>query len=188
MKKILMLTVGFLCLFVFAFADVPENYDGPSLDEIKEMDMDSECGLTLEQLEKGLMYDLVPLASTYLQVEEELEVNAVFKAAQDALESNWGQDCFDENNISGFFTHRDFICKEECIWFVSERLHSWYLTDPEDHCDDEYCGVGQFFNGYSIYDVSVKYCPADDGGINYDYGDAVCQIAYDIYVRALTEE
>ena len=84
----------------YAAEDESYTYDGPTLEEIKNMSMNESCGLTVEELEKGLLYDLKPLAKTYIEIEGYVKVNAVIKAAQDALESDWGRNCFKNNNIS----------------------------------------------------------------------------------------
>ena len=45
--------------------------------------------------------------------------------------------------------------------------------------------VGIFYNGRTIYDVSIRYCPTENGEVNVEYADKVCEIAYNIYKRAL---
>lgn len=159
----------------------------PSLETIKTMEYATHSNLTMEQLEKGLLYDLKPLAEAYIYAENTYNVNAVLKAAQDALESDWGRNCFKKNNISGFFTNSEFWSKEECIYFTSERLEKWYIQPPHEECNHRNCEIGQFFEGRTIYDVTIHYCPVEDGGINYEYGDMVCAIALDIYKRIYEE-
>lgn len=162
-----------------------DEYVGPSLEDIKDMHYSSHCGLTLEQLQAGLMYDLVPLAETYLSVEQEFNVNAVIKAAQDALESDWGRQCFKKNNISGYFTSLEFWTKEECIYYTTSKLEEQYIQPPHEECNHTNCKVGIFYNGRTIYDVSIRYCPTENGEVNVEYADKVCEIAYNIYKRAL---
>lgn len=191
LRKILSIFLIVVMFFNITYAAEDESYtyDGPTLEEIKSMSMNESCGLTVEELEKGLLYDLKPLAKTYIEVEGYVKVNAVIKAAQDALESDWGRNCFKNNNISGFFTENGFDSKSECIYFVGEKLHLWYLTPPEKcKCNMDECPVGQYYNGETIYDVSISYCPTEKGGINEEYGDLVCEIAYQIYQRALSKE
>lgn len=165
-----------------------DDYTGPSLDDIKKMYYAAHSNLTVEQLEKGLMYDLKPLAHAYIFAEETYNVNAVIKAAQDALESDWGRNCFATNNISGFFTDAEFWSKEECIYYTASKLEKWYIQPAHEGCNHPNCEVGKFYTGRTIYDVSVNYCPGEDGGVNYEYADKVCEIAYDIWRRALSEE
>lgn len=209
MRRIISVLVAILFLFRFSYADDIDNfrekikererleaeellkedeeeYLGPSLDDIKEMPYASWSGLTVEQLEKGLKYKLKPLAEAYITAEKTYNVNAVIKAAQDAFESDWGRYCFTKNNISGFFTNADFWSKEECIYYVSSKLEAWYIQPPHEECDHYNCEIGKFFEGRTIYDVSVNYCPNEYGGINEYYGDKVCEIAYDIYKEALS--
>lgn len=160
-------------------------YEGPTLEDIKNMPYASWSGLTVEQLEKGLRYELKPLAEAYITAEKTYNVNAVIKAAQDAFESDWGRYCFAKNNISGFFTSADFWSKEECIYYVSSKLEMWYIQPKHEECEHQNCEIGKYFKGRTIYDVSSTYCPVEDGGINYYYADTICEIAYDIYKRAL---
>lgn len=164
-----------------------DEYQGPTLEEIQRMEYGSWSGLSVEQLEKGLLYDLKPLAEAYITAEKTYNVNAVLKAAQDAYESSWGRCCFSKNNISGFFTEADFWSKEECIYYVASKLEAWYIQPPHEECNHENCEIGQFYNGRTIYDVSINYCPTRNGDINYDYANEICNIAYDIYRRALEE-
>lgn len=180
--------------------DIPTQYqfdECPTFEEVKNMSMYSSCGLSLWQLEKGLQGDLKDMALTYFDAEGMFGVNAVIKAAQDAFESDWGRICFEDNNISGFFTDIDFPSKEDCILTTASRLQVWYLLPPEDcicpyHSgkteDKGSCTFGQYYHGNTIYDISVKYCPTKHGGINYNYGDKVSQIAYEIYLRAFEED
>lgn len=180
--------------------DIPIQYkfdECPTLEEVKNMSMYSSCGLSLWQLEKGLQGELKDLVMAYFDAEGMYGVNAVLKAAQDAFESDWGRNCFQENNISGFFSDIEFKSKEDCIDYTSSRLQIWYLLPTED-CVCPYhsgfsndigdCSFGQYHNGTTIYDISVQYCPSENGGINYYYGDKVSQIAYEIYCRAFEVE
>lgn len=176
--------------------DIPRKYEFeecPTLEEVQNMSMFSSCGLSYEQLERGLQGELKDLAWCYFDAEGMYGVNAVLKAAQDALESDWGRVCFQPNNISGFFTDIDFSSKEECIDLTAARLQTWYLLPPEDcicsyHSGEteEYngCTFGQFYHGSSIYEVSISYCPIDGNSVNYEYGNMVSEIAWGIYKRA----
>lgn len=180
--------------------DIPIQYQFdkcPTYEEVQNMSMYSSCGLTFEQFQKGLQGELKDLAWSYFEVEGMYGVNAVIKASQDALESDWGRKCFSKNNISGFFTELEFESKEDCVHLTAARLQTWYLL-PTDNCICPYhlgttdknngCTFGQFYNGSSIYEVSIKYCPVDGKNINYEYGDKVSEIAYGIYKRAFEVE
>lgn len=204
MKKILvMLILPIIMMTNMAYAviidgveywsyDIPTQYkfdECPTLAEVQNMSMYSACGLSLEQLERGLQGELKELAMSYFDAEGMYGVNAVIKAAQDALESDWGRKCFEDNNISGFFTDMKFESKADCIDMTAARLQVWYLLPPEDcECELDSCTFGQYYNGSSIYEVSIKYCPIPGGGINYDYGNKVSQTAYEIYQRAFEVE
>lgn len=168
--------------------DIPVQYsfeECPTYEEVQNMSMYSSCGLTFEQFESALLGDLKEYAWDYYDAQGKYGVNAVLKAAQDALESDWGRACFSTNNISGFFTEQEFTSKSDCIDFTASRLQLWYLLPPEDcDCGRDDCTFGQFYKGDSVYEVSIKYCPIDGKSVNYVYGDKVSEIAYGIYKRA----
>lgn len=89
--------------------------------------------LTAEELEKGLRYDLVDYANTFIQAEQETGINAVFLASVSALESGWGRsDVANEyNNLFGWSSnngYKHFESKEECILFVAHKIKELYLT------------------------------------------------------------
>lgn len=211
MRRVLAIIISLILLFVTAYADEIDDFRlemeqewqqeqeslqeteqedtvlWPTLDDVKAMAYGSWSNLTVEQLEKGLKYDLKPLAEAYITAEKTYNINAVIKAAQDAVESDWGRSCFRKNNISGFFTDADFWSKEECIYWTCEKLEEWYVQPPHEECDHNNCEVGKHFEGRTIYDVTINYCPVSGGGINYKYGDLVSEIAFNIYKDALSE-
>lgn len=148
-----------------------------TINEVLELDLREPSGLTYEELENSLKGELRELAPAYYHIEKVYGINAVFKASQDAIESGWGEYCFKENNISGWFTHSSFSSKEECVLYTSKLFKDMYLTEP-DYTNKN---IGINFNGYTIPDISIKYNPIDGVNPNYDYSIAIAEIMLDIY-------
>lgn len=170
-----------------------EQCEIPTVNELMNMDLREPCGLTAEQLEKGLTGELKELAQYYIDAEEKYGVNAVYRAATDGTESGWGSECHAPNNLSGFYTEKDFSTKEECIDYVTRKIYIWYLVDPKDskidcyplylYSDDDIDSIGQYFQGYTLKDVSKKYNPA-----NKHYDKYIAGIMQQIYYNSLIEE
>lgn len=106
--------------------------------------------ITEEELAQALKYDLVDLAGTFLEAEEEHGVNAVYLAAISALESGWGRYQFEKNNIFGFGS-KEFDSEEECIMYVAEFLAEHYLSK-----DGVYYG-----GGYRLKHVNKRWNGSD---------------------------
>ena len=116
----------------------------------------SSCGLTEEQLAKGLKRSLKEYASAFLAAEKEYGINAVFLAAIAALESGWGESVVAQsrNNLFGWKGsggYRYFDSVAAGINHVAKFLKINYLT-PGGPC----------FNGYEIEDIQKSYCPEGD--------------------------
>lgn len=129
------------------------------------------CGLTVQELESGLLGGLKPYAKAFLQAEEETGVNAVFLAAVAALESGWGDSRIaqEKNNLFGWggaSGYMAFESKEACISKVAERIKALYLT-PE----------GKYFNGYTVQAVNERY------NASWQWGKTVEQIMEGILAR-----
>lgn len=111
----------------------------------------SPSNLTVEQLEKGLLYDLKDYAEVFIKAEKETGVNAVFLSAVSAFESGWAKSnvSSSKNNLFGWTSnkgYRYFNSKEECILYVATKLKELYLTEG-----------GVYFNGYEVQDINIKY-------------------------------
>ncbi len=110
------------------------------------------CGLTAEQLESGLRYDLKPLAQTFVEIEEEYGINSAMYASMVALESGWGRSKLSEskNNITSFTCngkYKAYDSKEDCLWDMARNLSENYL-------DEE----GAYYNGGTeLEDISCFY-------------------------------
>lgn len=138
----------------------PLQTEAPIVEEIEEDPKDtfedtssllSRSNVSLEELEAGLKYELVPLAAYFLQAEELYGVNACYLASIAALESGWGRYQFRENNLFGF-GRKSFDTPEECIYYVAEFLATEYLSE-----DGRYFG-----GGYSLYHVNKYYNGSDE--------------------------
>lgn len=113
-------------------------------------DIEEPCGLSTEELETVLKYDLKPYAQAFLNAEEDYGINACFLASISALESGWGRYRFKENNIFGF-GQKAFDDVEHCIDYVA-----WYLR--KNYLNEE----GKYYRGGTIADIGKVWCP-DDG-------------------------
>jgi len=100
---------------------------------------------TVEELKKGLYYDLVPLAPYFIKAQEDYGIDAVFLASVAALESGWGQCQFRKYNLFGFEGY-DFRSYGHCIDFVAGYLQTEYLTPG-----------GSYYEGLSVDAVNVHY-------------------------------
>ncbi len=109
-------------------------------------DLSAPSNLNAQQLQAGLLGQLKPLASVFVQAEKVYGVNAVFLSSLAALESGWGKHCYvGQNNLFGF-GRKDFQSYEECIFFVAQKLRQNYLD-----------ANGCYYNGVSIWGVNVCY-------------------------------
>lgn len=121
---------------------------------------------TAEVLEKGLLYDLKPYATDFIQAQETYHIDAVFLAAVAAEESGYGRYTFRKNNIFGYGT-KDFDSVPQCIDYVASKLRDNYLT-PE----------GTYFEGCGVAEIAIHYNNGRETWIK-----NVTQIMYDITSR-----
>jgi beta-N-acetylglucosaminidase len=126
--------------------DNNEKDERKSIKSIINSDIRTPSNYSVEELEEGLLYNLKPLASAYIQAEKDYGVNAVVLASISAEESGWGRHCYKPYNIFGFYTSKDFSSYEECIDYVARFLSEKYLTKG-----------GSCFNGYTLADVNKCY-------------------------------
>ena len=116
--------------------------------------------VTSEELAAALKYDLISLASCFIEAEELYGVNACYLASIAALESGWGRYQFKENNLFGF-GHMSFDSPEECIYYVAEFLATNYLVEDGRYFSGGYTlrHVNKYYNGSDewLYKVSSIY-------------------------------
>ena len=86
-------------------------------------------------------------------------VNSFILCSIVALESSWGksQKALNYNNLGGVGVYNDntvgaiYSSRSECIFSMAEFLSRDYLSAD-----------GVYFNGYSIWDVNIKYCASSN--------------------------
>lgn len=135
-------------------------------------DVSIPSNLSVEQLQKALCGTaLETLASTYIELEEEKGINAIFLAALTAWESGWGRSDFavNKNNVGGVKNpnangYRCFASKDACVEYIANFLSMSYL-DPN----------GKHYNGKSISGISIKYNFGEEEWIN-----GITSVAYKI--------
>ena len=114
-----------------------------------DFDVTAPCGLSTEELEAVLKYELKEYAGEFLQAEEEYGINACFIAAVAAHESGWGQSDLakNKNNLFGWKGrngYKEFESPERCIDFVAWKLSKKYISKGLDTIDEiapVYCNV-----------------------------------------------
>lgn len=129
---------------------------------------------TIRKLEKGLKgTGLEGLGEWYLKAEQTYGVNAIFLMALTAQESGWGNSnrAKTQNNLSGYAVYSSsskgttFSSKEESIMATAKLIAEEYINSE-----------GAYYNGTSVADVNIKYCP-DDGGY---WSRSIIKIAYNL--------
>lgn len=174
MKQYILILLCPLFLILCGFTNIDDQSSISKTSLLEEVDYEDlwsmnitdPSGLTKEELEQGLKYVLKDYADIYIEMENQYQINAVFLAAKDALESGWGRYAY-YNNLSGWgSTH--FDNPEQCIEHVSEYIKIWYLTEPHNPtlCDSEcknyyniydQCTIGQYYNGTTIHNINAYY-------------------------------
>ena len=110
---------------------------------------------TAEELEKGLLHDLKPLAPLFVQAQDKYGIDAVFLAAIAAEESGWGRHQFRKNNIFGFYGPQ-FESLEHCIDYVANFLLTEYLTpDGKYYKGTSVAAVNTYYNGRDTWEEHV---------------------------------
>lgn len=118
-----------------------------------DFDVTAPCGLSTEELEAVLKYDLKPYAEAFLNAEANYDVNACFLASIAALESGWGRSDLakNKNNLFGWKGrngYKEFESPERCIDFVAWKLAKKYISKGLDtidkiapvYCNEEWAG------------------------------------------------
>lgn len=135
--------------------------------------------ITSEELEIGLLYDLKPLADTYVEAGETYGINPVFLAAKDAEESGWGRYHSGENNLGGWRSddgsYMSFDSMEDYIFYSAEKLKQNYLEED-----------GAYYNGTSLSAVSICYSEDSETWENH-IEDIMYQIEWRIEEGAKSE-
>lgn len=110
---------------------------------------------TTEELEKGLLHDLKPLAPLFVQAQDKYGIDAVFLAAIAAEESGWGRHQFRKNNVFGFYGP-EFESLDHCIDYVANFLLTKYLTpDGKYYKGTSVAAVNTYYNGRDTWEDHV---------------------------------
>lgn len=110
---------------------------------------------TAEELEKGLLHDLKPLAPLFVQAQDKYGIDAVILAAIAAEESGWGRHQFRKNNIFGFYGPQ-FESLGHCIDYVADFLLTEYLTpDGKYYKGTSVAAVNTYYNGRDTWEEHV---------------------------------
>lgn len=121
-------------------------------------DFAEESGVTEEQLESALYYELSEYADVFVQCEKKYGVNAILLASLVALESGWARSvlAMDKNNLFGWKQssgeYASFESKEKCILEVAEAISEKYLSE-----------TGEYYTGDTLIEnVAEYYSPSKE--------------------------
>lgn len=109
---------------------------------------------------------LQTLSNAYVYMEELYGVNAIYLMSLSAEESGWGKSqlSITHNNIGGIKSSNGWMYFSdwgECLDYKARLLKNKYLSEN-----------GDYFNGYSIWNVNIKYCEQNT------WADNINSIAY----------
>ena len=109
---------------------------------------------------------LQTLSNAYVYMEELYGVNAIYLMSLSAEESGWGRSqlAITHNNIGGIKSSNGWMYFSdwgECLDYKARLLKNQYLSEN-----------GDYFNGYSIWNVNIKYCEQNT------WADNISSIAY----------
>ena len=109
---------------------------------------------------------LQTLSNAYVYMEELYGVNAIYLMSLSAEESGWGRSqlAITHNNIGGIKSSNGWMYFSdwgECLDYKARLLKNRYLSEN-----------GDYFNGYSIWNVNIKYCEQNT------WADNINSIAY----------
>lgn len=148
-----------------------------------ENDIREASGVTKQDLHNMLVgTNLVGLEDTFLTIEQELGVNAVFMVSLAGLESNWGRSerALYQNNLTGYEVYNDsskgrtFNSQEDCLYVTANLLSSEYLNDN-----------GNYYTGYSVDSVNTYYCLDKDGSVNTNWSREIKIIAKELLNKTM---
>jgi beta-N-acetylglucosaminidase len=131
-----------ICVMLLGAMSLPASADKADLTQYRY--------IPVEAMESALLYELKPLASTYIDAGKLYGVDPVFLAAKDAEESGWGRYQAAPNNLGGWTNsdggYMEFESPEEYIYHTAKSISEMYLD--EDGC---------YHYGTSLSDVNTKY-------------------------------
>ena len=146
------------------------------INRIKSVNFNEYNLLEVSNIKAEELYEILPesmkhLAWAIVDTENIYGVSSLFTTSIIALESSWATSrrAMEENNLSGMAVYGDesvgiiYSSQVECVYDTARQLKENYLS-PD----------GMFHNGYSTYDVNIKYCASKDWYLK------VNQIAYEL--------
>lgn len=135
-----------------------------------------KSNITTEQMRKALEgTNLEGLAETYVQAEATYGVNAVFLAALNAWESEWGKSgmAMSKNNLGGVKSrsggYRSFDSRSECVNEIAALLSESYLKPG-----------AKWYNGTSVQSISIMYNLGEQSWV-----DGITQVANSLKEKAI---
>lgn len=121
-------------------------------------DFATKSGVTEQQLESALYYDLSEYADVFVECEKKYGVNAILLVSLAALESGWARSdlAVDKNNLFGWKCsdgeYAAFESKEQCILEVAEAISENYMTE-----------TGAYYTGNTLIEnVAQYYSPSEE--------------------------
>ena len=145
-----------------------ESGDGSAfMNFTKHTDLTEHVDVTGEELDDAIEATspgspLVGLGETFVSVQDEHDINAIYQAAHAAHESGWGRSNIAEekNNLFGWGAvdsdpydgAKKFDSKEDCVEYVMEEIDEKYLTEGGDYYTDH----GPTLRGMNTYYASDK--------------------------------
>lgn len=149
------------------------------------------CNLTSEQLENGLLYELKPLAETFVEIEEDYGINSALYASVVALESGWGQSYLSDtnNNVTSLMDasspnrYKKYESKKDCLYDMAENLSENYLRQ-----NSKYFGGSPAIDDVACYYLIGKpwnQMNAEEKQRTKEYSDTVKDIYSSILERAI---
>lgn len=146
--------------------------------QYNEFDLREVSNVTEDELNQILdgtnLKELVPY---YKEAEEKYGVNALFLIGITALESGWGTSdrAIYDNNYTGFGVYDDSSeginssTKRGNILGTAKCLSEQYLSEN-----------GDYYNGYSIKEVNIKYCLDKNKNPDYNWSTEINKIVKDL--------
>lgn len=152
----------------------------------------SDSELTVNELEAGLLENLKPLSTSFLEIENEYDINSALFASIVALESGWGTSDLSlyQNNITsvvssesenGYETYRT---KEECLWETARLFNEEYLDENGMYYQDT-DNLSTILSFYYLGKSKDELNETELEKLNH-YVDTVYDIYYGIIDRAKT--
>lgn len=148
MRKVL---CKILCVLMLAGLSISASASKEDLTEYRYIPVDA--------FEDALLYDLKPLAATYIEAGRMYGVDPVFLAAKDAEESGWGRYQAAPNNLGGWTGsdgYMSFDSPESYIYYSASKIAELYLDEEgRYHCGTSLSDVNEYYNGRDVWEEHI---------------------------------